>query len=399
MVKGVLSLAFPQSHNLSRKVSQVDTFDDLEDVTASNDNVGIGQGAIEGTTSSGIVSIGFNAGNDGVDVKDESVIIGYQAGALGCGEKTVAIGTSAGHGVNAKDADNSVMIGARACTGLSGTYNDDCVVIGSDAGIGGTGASSVAIGDTASAKGDRNISIGKNCNLSSTSTQSICVGENAGRGSVVGTLQGNDFICLGNEVGQAPDMKSKSISIGSKETNLGFSSATSDNGIGYASIAIGASCNGVANSTAKRGNLAVMIGPATAYNGAGEGAVSIGAVTGLSNVLGANTVSIGHEAAQGTSSGTEANSVCIGYQAGKTGAGSSSVLIGQAAQGVNDNCIMLNASGSTTTTAVDGAFYVDPIKVGAGGSAQTIKPPSDSGFTSFLCYNPTTKEIRAVVFS
>ena len=249
-------------------------------------------------------------------------------------------------------------------------------------------------------EGDRNISIGKSANSDSTSTQSICIGENSGKGSVVGTLQGNDFIAIGNDVAQAPDIKSKSISIGSKESNLGFSSATSDNGIGYASIAIGASCNGVANSTPKRGNLAIMIGGAAAYNGAGEGAISIGAVTGLVNVLGANTVAIGHEAAQGTSSGTEANSVCIGYQAGKTGAGASSILIGQAAQGVNDNCIVLNASGSTTTTAVDGAFYVDPIKVGAvsGGTAQ-IKTPTDSGFGHLLCYNSTTKEIRAVPFA
>ena len=177
MVKGVLSLAFPQSHNLSRKVSQVDTFDDLEDVTATNDNIGIGEGAIEGTTSSGVVAIGFQAGFDGVDVKDDGVMVGYLAGGLGCGESTVCVGRSAGHGVNAKNADNSVMIGARTCNGLSGTYNDDCIVIGSDAGSSGTGASSIAIGDTASAKGDRNISIGKTANFNSTSTQSICIGE------------------------------------------------------------------------------------------------------------------------------------------------------------------------------------------------------------------------------
>jgi len=152
MVKGVIGLQFPQSHNLTRKLSNVDTFDDLQDVTASNDNIGLGEGAIKDTTSSGVVAIGFQAGFDGVDVKDEAVMVGYLAGGLGCGEKTVAIGTSAGHGVNAKNADNSVMIGARACTGLSGTYNDDCIVIGSDSGIGGTGSSSICIGDTASAK-------------------------------------------------------------------------------------------------------------------------------------------------------------------------------------------------------------------------------------------------------
>jgi hypothetical protein len=44
-MKGIVHTGFPHSHNLMRKVSNVDTFDDLEDVTASNNNIGIGEGA------------------------------------------------------------------------------------------------------------------------------------------------------------------------------------------------------------------------------------------------------------------------------------------------------------------------------------------------------------------
>jgi len=495
MVKGVLSLGFPQSHNLTRKVSTVDTFDDLQDVTASNDNVGIGQEAIAGTTSSGIVAIGFQAGLDGVDVKDEAVMIGYLAGGLGCGESTVCVGRSAGHGVNAKNADNSVMIGARTCNGFSGTYNDDCIVIGSDAGSSGTGASSIAIGDTASAKGDRNISIGKTANFNSTSTQSICIGENSGKGSVTGTLQGNDFICIGNEVGQAPDMKSKSISIGSRETNFGFTSATSDNGIGYGSIAIGASANGVANSTAKRGDLSIAIGGAAAYNGMGANVVCIGATAGFTNPPTEGSVCIGYQAGLGSASSVKSKSISIGdasnfedsglqstaigyqshskgdysvalgvnsgsvgisgisigagaraegvgaigiggrYNGGASygtlgtkaivigdgtalngsvgegavvigescalsGTGADSVIIGAFANSAvsTSNAICINASGSNLA-AVGSGLVIKPIVVGGGSAAGTIKKPSDSGFTSYLAYNPTSGEVRAVVHS
>ena len=41
------NINFPHSHNLTRKTSTVDTFDDLQDVTASNNNIGLGEGAIE----------------------------------------------------------------------------------------------------------------------------------------------------------------------------------------------------------------------------------------------------------------------------------------------------------------------------------------------------------------
>ena len=371
MVKGVLSLGFPQSHNLTRKVSQVDTFDDLEDVTASNDNIGLGEGAIEGTTSSGIVAIGFQAGFDGVDVKDEAVIIGYQAAALGCGESTVCIGLSSGHGVNAKNSDDSVMIGARACTGLSGTYNNDCIVIGSDAGIGGTGASSICIGDTASAKGDRNISVGKNANLNSASTQSICLGENAGRGVTTGTLQGNDFMCIGNEVGQAPNIQSKSISIGSKEINSGFNNATSDEGIGYGSIAIGTSANGVANSSVKRGDLSVMIGGANSYNGIAGNAVSIGALAGSTNPPAEGTVSIGFNAGSGTSASVKSKSVQIGDSANIAGSGTQSLAVGYNSNSSGDYSQALGvnslSSGISAIAIGAGARAVATGSIGIGG--------------------------------
>jgi len=463
--------------------------------SAGNLIIGEDAGVNLPSTVTGVILLGKEAGEAGADVKLESIGIGLSAGGLGLGESTVAIGRSAAHGVNAKDADNSVMIGARTCNGFSGTYGDDCIVIGPDAGSSGTGASSIAIGDTSSAKGDRNISIGKSANFNSTSTQSICIGTNSGKGSVVGTLQGDDFIVIGNEVGQAPEMKSKSISIGSKETNFGFTSATSDNGIGYGSIAIGTSANAVANSTAKRGDLSIAIGGASAYNGMGANVVCIGATAGHSNPPTEGSVCIGYQAGLGSGSsvksksvqigdsanlggsglqsvavgynsnsegdysqavgvnstatgisaiavgagaravatgsigiggrynggnpygelgtksivigdGTalnaavEENAVVIGASGALSGAGEDNVIIGAFANSSNstDQAICINASG-TNLAAVASGLVIKPIATGGGGSAQTFKPPSDSGFTSYLAYNPTSGEIRAVAFA
>ena len=356
--------AFPYSHNIMRKVSTVDSFDDLQDVTASNSNIGLGTSAIQETTASGVVAVGYQAGALGTAVKDESVIIGFQAGALGVGEHTVVIGRSAGHGINAKDADNSVIIGVGACTGLSGTYNDDAVVVGTNSGIGGTGTSSIAIGDTAAARGDRNISIGKSANVNSTSTQSICIGEEAGNSTVTGTLQGNDFICLGNGVGKAPDVQSKSISIGSKEINSGFNNATSDEGIGYGSIAIGTSANGVANSSVKRGDLSVMIGGACAYNGISGNSVAIGALAGRTNPPSEGTVCIGFNAGSGTSSSVKTKSVQIGDSSNIAGSGIQAVAVGYNSNAGGDYSQAYGVNAAATG--------ISAIAVGAGAQAQGV---------------------------
>ena len=336
----------------------------LSDVVVSNNNLGIGSDVLSGTSASGVVALGFEAGKAGSNVKDESVIIGYQAAALGVGEHTVAIGRSAGHGVNAKDSDNSVIIGYGACTGLSGTYNDDAIAIGTNAGIGGVGTSSIALGDTASAKGDRNISIGKAANLNSSSTQSICIGEEAGNSSVTGTLQGNDFICIGNSVGKAPDIKSKSISIGSTEINSGFSSGTSGNGVGYGTIVIGTSALGVANSTAKRGALSVVLGGAAAYNGISGNSVAIGALAATTNPAAEGTVSVGFNAGSGTSSSVQSKAVSIGDSSNIATAGLQACAIGYSSHSGGNYSQALGANASSSG--------ISAIAVGAGAQAQGV---------------------------
>lgn len=364
------------------------------DVVTTSNCIGIGTDIIENTSASGVVALGFEAGKAGSDVKDESVIIGSQAGASGIGLKTIAIGRSAGHGVNAKDSDNSVIIGSGACTGLSGTYNDDAIAIGTNAGIGGVGTSSIALGDTASAKGDRNISIGKAANLNSSSTQSICIGEEAGNSSVVGNLQGNDFIAIGNGVCKAPDIKSKSISIGSKEINSGFQNSTSDEGIGYGSIAIGTSANGVANSTAKRGDLAVMIGGACCYNGTSYNAVSIGPLAGTTNPPAEGTVQIGHNSGSGTTSSVQSKAVSIGDSANIATAGLQSVGVGHNSSSAGDysQAIGVNsvASGISAVAIGAGSRSVATGSISIGGRYNGGDPYGEVGTKAILIGDGTS---------
>ncbi len=309
----------------------------LSDVVTNNDNIGIGTGAIVGTTATKIVAIGVNAGNDGADVKEESVMIGYEAGAFGCGESTIAIGRSAGHGVNAKDADDSVIIGPRACNGLSGTYGDDCVVIGSDAGGGGTGTSSIAIGDTASAKGSSTIAIGKKAGFGATSTtNSVIIGDLAASDTGSYSIKA---VAIGTQAGQD--------AMGEQSTAVGHRA--------YAP-----------------GQYATALGTSTVATELGSVALGVGAQATASNSLAALDFS----------------------QAG----GQNNVCIGKSAQSSNDNCIVLNASGSTLASTGTDAFYVKPIKVEATVNLENHVnlALSSTGFTQILMYSPSTGEIRAV---
>ena len=366
MVKGILTLEFPHSHNFTRKLSTgVNTFSDLEDVVANNDNIGIGDDVLQNTTSNGVIAIGANAGNDGPSVNDNSVMIGTNSNSTGAGEQSVALGYR-----SFSEGQYSVSVGPNSFSGGVGSV---ALGVGSNA----SGSNSLAISDFSFAPGDNSISIGN------------------GSGPTNGTP--SQTINIGKSVGNSDNVSDHSISIGGVEGNI-FTSATSQNGIGYGSIAIGSSCNSVADTSDKRGMLSIMVGSACCLNGVGAGVTALGVVSGLANAPSNNTVLIGHESGQGTTSAVEENSVSIGYQAGKTGAGSSSVLIGQAAQGLNDNCIVLNASGSVTTTVEDGSCYINPIKEETTVSLENHLnlPTTATGFTHVLVFNPTTKEIRAV---
>ena len=209
-----------------------------------------------------------------------------------------------------------------------------------------------------------NLGIGDDVLENSTASNAICIGKDSGSTTALGTLRGDDFIILGNGVGVSQDVQSKSISIGSKEVNSGFNNGTSDEGIGYGSIAIGTSCNGVANSSAKRGNLSVMIGGAAAYNGISGNAVAIGALSGTTNPPSEGSVSIGFNSGAGTSSAVKSKSVSVGESSNIAGSGLQSVAIGYNSNSGGDYSQALGVNAASTG--------VSSVAIGAGAQAQGV---------------------------
>jgi len=191
MVKGVISFDFPQSHNLMRKVSNVDTFDDLEDVVASNNNIGIGEGVFEGITSSttNAIALGQDVSAD-PDTGAKSISLGSAFGSPfvnstsqdGIGTGSVAIGTSTNGNAGTDLGTFSVMIGGATCYSGCGS---DVVSIGKACGSSNPpGANSIQIGTdagqgTSSAVGASSICIGNQAGLTGAGTDSILIGQGA----------------------------------------------------------------------------------------------------------------------------------------------------------------------------------------------------------------------------
>lgn len=189
-MKGIsVDLGFPHSHNFMRKVSNVDTFDDLQDITASNNNIGIGEGAFEGitNTTTNAIALGENVAAD-VDTGLKSISLGSAFGAPfdqstsqnGIGSASIAIGSSANGNAGTDLGSFSVMIGGAACYAGCG---NDVVAIGKAAGATNPpGANSILIGTdagqgTSSAVSASSICIGNQAGLTGCGTDSILIGQ------------------------------------------------------------------------------------------------------------------------------------------------------------------------------------------------------------------------------
>lgn len=207
----VVDTGFPHSHNLMRKVSNVDTFDDLGDVTASNNNIGIGEGAFEGITNTttnaialgqnvsadadtglksislgsafgtpydqstsqngigaGSIAIGSSTnGNAGSDLGTFSVMIGGATCYNGCGADVVSIGKACG--ADNPPGANSIQIGTDAGKGSSSAVGASSICIGNQAGATGAGIDSILIGQGSQGTTDNSIVI----NATGTTVSSI----------------------------------------------------------------------------------------------------------------------------------------------------------------------------------------------------------------------------------
>ena len=242
-----------------------------------------------------------------------------------------------------------------------------------------------------------NLGFGTNVLENSTATNSICIGKDAGSNTAPGTLRGDDFIAIGNDVGVSQDVQSKSISIGSKEVNSGFNNGTSDEGIGYNSNSGGDYSQALGVNTTATGVSSLAIGAGAQAQGVGSigiggrynGGAPYGTLDSKAIVIGDGTALNGN---------VEENSVVIGASAGLSGAGEDNVIIGAFANSTNgtDQAICINGTGANVV-AVGSGLVIKPIAIGSNSDLGTIKRPSDVNFDHYLAYNATTGEIRAVL--
>ena len=359
-------------------------------------------------TTNGCIGLGEDVlQNGGASPGPDAVCIGKIAGRDGVGEDTVLIGKASGLGTAATAASTaasastqSIYIGDNAAVG-SGSFENRSIALGHASAYNGAGLDSIALGTFSRARTRASIAIGPNAEADAGEF-AVALGDSS-------ISRGSESIAIGlsaetnnaHGVAIGPSVKANANSAVSLGCSFGappFANSTSHAGIGLASVAIGASANGDASLAVQQGAFSVMIGAAACYAGTSADVVAVGKAAGAQVAPGGGAVLLGADAGQGDAVGATAagaNSVCIGFQSGSTGSGANSVLIGSAAKGLNSGCIVLNATGSDLFTATNDSFYVKPIAT-ATNTSGSVRPPSDSNFSHYLAYNPTTGEVKAI---
>jgi trimeric autotransporter adhesin len=375
----------------------VRTLGGLSDANTSNNNLALGSGALSATTASGVVAIGVNAGLNGSNVGNDSVIIGgtetgvfpNSVAQLGCGADNVVIGPSALGGATVF-GEEAVVIGASA--GYNGV-GSDTIMLGRAAGLGSTAnlaQKAIFIGD--------NVAIG----TGTFNDQSICVGFAAGTGG-----SGQDSVAIGTQtkaltqgsvaIGAISEASTQNFTVaigdsavaqGEESVSMGLSATTT----GYRSIALG----GLAKAT---GDYSVSIGGAACTTaGSGNYVVAIGQAAGAISAPGDNAILIGTDAGQGSTSAVGRQILFVSaIKQEQLAVVTNSILLGEAAQGLTNNSIVINASGGTTTSVASG-LVIKPIAVESTVSLENHinLAQTSTGFTQILMYNPSTGEVRAV---
>ncbi len=163
--------------------------------------------------------------------------------------------------------------------------------------------------------------------------------------------------------------------IGDESVNIG-ESAGENNGIRSVAIGYRAGVGGA--------NRAVSVGEQAGETGSGNSAISVGVEAGTLN-LGDRGIAIGNRA---LAENANAESIGIGRNAGAVGAGSFSVAIGSNAGStqLDDNSIILNATGTSVNTTAASQFIVDPIHTNTDQKIVTDRN---------VCWNSTTKQVEA----
>jgi hypothetical protein len=379
-------------------------------------NINIGSFAGQTNQGTNAVALGYQAGQTNQGTK--AIAIGYQAGASVQGTNALAIGDISGYqnqgqyavaigyqagnanqgpagiAIGQSSAISSQGIASIAIGGLSGyqEQSENCIAIGNATAYNRQKTGSIALGYFAgyNTQGTNAIAIGVDTGKTSQGSGSIAIGFQAGSnlqqpnavaiGNQAGVLtqgqncvaigtnagyfgQVNDAVAIGNGAGQTRQGQGVAIGINAGAQSqgnsiaIGISAGQTNQGGG--SIAIGSFAG-----QGTQGANSIAIGNLCATSSQGINALAIGFFAGQ-NSQGSQAVAIGMSAGLQTQ-GSQA--VAIGYEAGRNGQGRNSIAIGQSAGITNQpaNSIVINATGNALSGATSSAFYVNPIRAGAG---------------------------------
>lgn len=282
---------------------------------------------------------------------DNSIAIGYRAGATTQGVTTVAIGYRAGH---TDQQEQSVAIGMDAGGNLQGTgtvaigvsagntrQSQSAVAIGSSAGSNTQGVNSVAVGINAGSntQGQNSVAVGVNSGLNSQGIQSVAVGLGAGQ-----TTQATNSVAVGAYAGQTTQ-------------------ATGGVAIGYNA------------GTTSQGGSTVAVGLAAGQTSQASQSVAVGAYAGYSNQK-TSTVAIGYFSGTYTQ---ESGAVSVGMNSGRNLQQTNSIAIGQGSGYYNQwtTAVAIGASAGSDAQKA-GAIAIGP-SAGSTGTYATTNTGTISG--------------------
>ena len=295
---------------------------------AGNYNTALGFLALNKTTASGNVAVGYGAGEDVGNLSNQTMV-GYQAGA----------NRSTGN-----DNYSTVMVGFQA--GLATTTSTDNTYIGGKAGGFQTGQKNVALGGGAlyGASGE------------SDSDNNVAIGYGAfanNRGSA--TTTGNDNVAVGFLASNLTRTAKRGVTMGAY---AGYNNLSGDENIyigrdsGYYQTNGGNTAIGtyamVGASGASSGSQNVAVGKqALNSNSSSNGNTAVGYQAGLLNTTGYFNTYVGNVA--GNSNQTGIRQTFLGHYAGEAATGSNGTFVGQ-----NSGYLMTSGANNTILGSFSG---------------------------------------------
>jgi len=377
--------------------------------TNAQDNIAIGENAVNSSTSDALRNIGIGTNAlTAITTGDDNIALGYGAGLkFTANTSNIAIGTNAldladagesyniaiGHNaltnINHDGSDYNIAIGYNSIAGATTNAIVSCVSIGNNAM--GTGVATedgtIAIGASALAAlagGANNVAIGYQTMLEDTaSANNTAVGYQAMVGGGGFTNTDNTFMGYTAGGGQwATALSSYNVGIGSSAMKGILNGALRNTAVGYSTLNaltqgtdnVGIGSSALNAITSGIGNVAIGAGAGDAFDtenynvsigyhsmGGSHSAancVAIGptALTGACTATG--TVAIGNQALEAVTTGS--GNLALGYNALKTHTlGSRNIAIGYGAMDDTDathtDNVRASAITSGTTIVMDGA--------------------------------------------